>query len=407
MTASNIARLNAFGFHPNITKVVWGGGYFVVVEVLSNYIEVLDGPVRLGDLSISDDKIGELLAQQNINQAETMAHAKRLRFIGVIKIKSLPENPTLETFHLTLAGASRKNELRPGGTVTYFCGTTSAFRDVRFTTSEIPLFSTDALTWTNLGLTYTNHRYALFTTVSWSFSNPANSGSGSESWIVNSVTGSFGNPYVNPSSQNYSSGGTSQQAWYLGDDGLNHMAQPYMLCSEIPPPGDPQPSSVFEGFDSIRVLVIGAGGMIMRPEVEWTYETNVNEFVIPDPDAETFDGARKSETVIGRIKAGETEDHVPKYDDLPNGVYEFMLERMAFKNIPLPPDDDGNPAPPDAPPFKAPVAWPLTLPQVRYSFTVQGPKPDFLDYLTPYTTEDYNLFLPAGVHPPDTQTFVT
>ncbi len=360
------ARPVHVGGHWQIVNVGWGGGVFVYITVTANYDQGTPGS-RSVDLTLTKDGRdagGSILAQRMFDVPSTEFSQARSVFRAVLRFSRAPKT-NAAAFTLKLRGSITVNDTTNPSTTELFCGTTTvAAHYTRFLT--------------HFGGPEQNQ---VWETVTWTTTTPAGTSTLSWSYQLADVTVDD----VNHPPPDRSDSSTS--IWYV--DAFGNYVDTHRPCDELPPPGTPVTSTHTEGFNLIEVDVFPRKGYRVLPVGQWTEEQNADDIVVARNDQAI--GGFQWQALVPRPQIGLNSDHLPVYDDIPDGDYDFRLSKLQFST--LPPPKPGQL-------FAVLGVYPLTTLKIKYIFLVATTNP----YRVHRTVPDV-LLIAAGVTPSTDQAF--
>jgi hypothetical protein len=360
------------GGHWQIVNVDWGAGVYVLVTVVANYETGALGS-RTVDVTLTQggkDAGGKIIGHKIFHVPEVTdgddPHPPYSKFVAVLRFTRAPKG-TGPAYFLTLDGAiTVVDTSNPTPREEPFCGTTTVtITHTRFLThfggpEQTQVWQTDT----------------------WTTTTPAGTGTFVNTFQLADVTADDVNnapPAITT---------TSTSIWYV--DAFGNYIDTHRPCDELPPPGGPPASSTHtEGFNSIETYVYPTKGYGVLAQAAWEASTPLDEIVFKK-NAGAVDGFLWA-SIVPRPQVGLNSDHLPIYDDLPNGTYDFRLTKLLFDHLP-----------PQKPPQKFNVlgTYPLSPVIAKYFFAVATAKP----YLI-HRTIPADLLLWPGNAPPADQLF--
>jgi hypothetical protein len=354
------------GGHWQIVNVGWGGGVFVYVTTTA-YYDQGTAASRTAELALTkdgEDAGGRIIGQKTFHVPVSGSERAKSVFCAVLRFSRAPKG-TRAAFSLKLNGSITVTDTSNPSTTELFCGTT---------------------TFTAHYSRYLTHfggpeQTQVWETVTWTLSTPAGTSTISWSYQLADVTADDVNRP--PPDQT----GSSTSIWYI--DAFGNYVDTHRPCDELPPPGTPVTSTHTEGFDHIEVDVYPRRGYQVLPVSQWI-DTQIADDVIVPKNNQAI-GGFQWQTFVPRPQIGLNSDHLPIYDDIADGQYDFRLAKLQFSG--LPPPRPGQQ-------FSVLGVYPLTTVKIKYSFLVATTKPYRV-----HRTIPNDLLIAAGVAPSTDQAF--
>lgn len=393
------------GGHWRITNVGWGGGggVYVAIEAYTEYTQSTPG-TRTVSASISragKAAGGKIIAEENIHASavdddsatdDNPAHPAFSRYLAILSFTSMPASATNNVvgFTLTFAGAQKFTDpVQPVPTTEPFCGATTV-----------------VTTWSNIIAIpiegNPNPNAFLDQTMTIVTTTPAGTGT---------VELHLG-PLQDVSAEQVGTGArtisaTSQEIWY--QDIFGNYVNTHRPCSELAPPGsDPQPATKTEGWNFIGLSTYPRSHYQTKPSSDWGNFTS--QFGLVTPKDNSAFGDFMFDCQVMKIVIGPNSDHLPIFDDLPNGDYDFRLGNLTFTQFSAQTPTQKKPASNVISRWSLPSVFPMTLSGVRYDFRIgtSKPAPYSVHTTLPAYDSQTNLIgapFAAGTAPPSNQSF--
>lgn len=259
------------------------------------------------------DAGGVLVAERTFHAAVigNPAVVAKTEYRAVLRFPRMPKS-LLTTFRVVLDGCIVVTDpASPTTTIPGFCGTSTN------TVSGSAYYVVE----------FGGGQRGLFQDISFSSTTPAGSSSGGYTRQVGDVSISDAGKGA------YTRTGTGTSIWYV--DAFGNYVDTHQPCADLPPPGDPpEPAKRIEGFNNIDCKVYPLRGNDASDPAGWTITTLDNDIVHAVNDLAI--GGFQWRATVPRIEVGLNADFEMTFDDLPNGSYEFKIDKLVFAGLPKP-----------------------------------------------------------------------